>query len=351
MKPSKQLVIIGQQYCPLSTLRGNFCYIVREFSRLRPTTCLVLTADGVDLENIFSFGASSKIFTLINFYRIFINIFWSHKGNVDVLVHQGGVYPLLLAPFRLLGLRVFQWKAHPVRDLVWWLFQFGLINKVFTVSKSSFPSGLREPIYISHGVAFPVVDTTCGKSGFDGRIDFCVAGRVAPSKRVTECIDFVKSVAEALPSFEVTLHIVGFTNSDGYELDVKKRALSAAESTKNLSVCCLNAVQRFQLFQIYLDCQFALNFSSTALDKFVIEAAGSGVVVLSSNINFLEAFDDVEQLGLYSESYNKLVASVVRLATDDKEFLKIAGKLKDQAHHKFALHNWVWRLNSIMNRG
>jgi glycosyltransferase involved in cell wall biosynthesis len=127
------------------------------------------------------FGARNRPATLARFYREVVRAL---RGGIDCFfIHQGGPYPLLLLPLKLVLTKpVYQWKAHPLIGRAMAFYARWCDTKVFTSTRAAFPMELPKVRVVGQGIDtefFRVMDVT--KSA-----DLVTVGRVSPIKRVAE---------------------------------------------------------------------------------------------------------------------------------------------------------------------
>lgn len=345
MKTSKNLLIVGQEYNPHSLLRANFCEMVNEFENHFDCTVLVLRSTSCK-KNVLSFSGSYKVVTIINFIKLILK-YSTPNRSYNVFIHQGGLYPILLFPFKIIyKFKIFQWKAHPVRDVSWWFYFLGITDVVFTVSKSSYPKSFRKPALIGHGVYFPKINhETDFFVPITNNIQFIYAGRIADSKKVLEMVDFVVLISKQL-NLNITFDIVGFNkiNKTIYEKNVINKIERIVN--KNLIIRYMDAQPRDVLMVMYTNSNFVLNFSNTALDKSVIEACAFGCVPLSTNINISEEYQSINYYSCYY-SYNdlhKLLDTVDLFVTHPNFYYEAVNKIKSEARAKSSLASWVTKI-------
>ncbi len=97
------------------------------------------------------FGRSNRLATLLAFYREVVR---SLRRRPDFFfIYQGGPYPLLLLPAKLLSrTSVVQWKAHPAISRAMAFYARWCDDLIFTPAKASFPMDLPKVRAVGHGV-------------------------------------------------------------------------------------------------------------------------------------------------------------------------------------------------------
>ena len=343
MKKLNKICIVGQEYNRQSALRANFHSIAKEFNKIADLNVLVLRSK--DEPNnpikINTFSKSNRLFTMLFFFILSVKL--RLTGVKIFFIHQGGVYPLLLLPLKLSGVKIYQWKAHPTKDLSWLFFQLLITNMVFTVSKSSYPPGLRKPRYIGHGVSFPIF--TVDHERFlhirtTSKVRICFAGRISESKNCMEMIDFVRFLAAGNPNLQFTFDLLGpYDSSTKYYQKLRSKIYQL--NLSNMIVKLHGPVSREEVFDYYAMSLFSLNFTNTALDKSLVEAVYSGCIVLSNNPNYIEGFDVASDYDLYKEKSKDLIDTANHLIDNPQLMVKISTDLSSEARQRYLLKSWV----------
>lgn len=194
------------------------------------------------------------------------------------MVVQGGPWPLLLYPFRLLGRRtLFHWLAQPVLSRCARFVVRVCDDVVFTATTPSLPTRSSKVRVVGHGIdvtRFRPVDGPPLR-------DALVAGRISPANGIEEMVVALARATELYGS-TATLDIVGnAARSDtGYHdrLQATVARLGLADRVRFLGV-----VPYDKMPDLVVRYRLVLNFSRTALDKAVVEAMAAGVPVLSTN--------------------------------------------------------------------
>jgi glycosyltransferase involved in cell wall biosynthesis len=218
----------------------------------------------------------NRLVTLARFYR---EVTRAVLRGVDCFfIYQGGPYPVLLLPFKLLmGKPIYQWKAHPYIGPMMHLYARFCDTKVFTSTRHAFP--LRLPNVRVVGQGIDTAQFCIGPSPKMGNL--VTVGRIAPSKQLDVML---KALAQCNHRYGTSyrLDIYGpiLKMNDEYE-----QYLRALVEQLNLSVFVSfrGAVPQHQLPEILNRYRLFLSFSKTALDKSVVEAMACGLPVISIN--------------------------------------------------------------------
>ena len=206
----------------------------------------------------------NRVHTLGRFYRSVMAV----RGKVDAwFVWQGGLYPILL---KMVGAGpIFQWKAHP--RVEWWqeVCSRWCSRVTFTSTPFSYPGGGRV-VVVGHGV-----DTEKFKPGVgvEREIDYLMVGRVTRSKRIELGVEYLGEGER--------LVVVGPTmgeKDEGYLGEL-------IDGCEGKDVRFEGPKTQEELVWYMQRAKVLLNFSTTALDRVVLEALACGVEVVSSNVN------------------------------------------------------------------
>jgi len=219
-----------------------------------------------------------RLGTLLRFYGVILRMLFS--GRIDFFwVNQGGPYPLLLLPFKLLLRKpIYHWKAHPYISKAMKFYALFCDTKIFTCTANSFPMNLSKVKIAGHGIdveKFRIMSV--GKTG-----DIVTVGRIAPVKHVDAML---RMLAECRRRYgkSYRLDIYGMTLDKDFEYKEKLNILIQELNLSN-QVEFKGAVHQDQLPKILNQYRVFMNFSGTALDKAVVEAMACGLPVISTNI-------------------------------------------------------------------
>jgi len=221
--------------------------------------------------------ARSRLVTLVRFYQ---KVLSADLRKTDCFfIHQGGPYPVLLLPLKLLmGKPIYQWKTHPhISPMMRFCARF-CDAKVFTATKKSFPADLPNVKVVGHGID---TDEFCIRRKHKTD-DLVTVGRIAPVKRLDVAIKALARCNRRYGTF-YRLNVYGPTLEKDREyreyLDALVKELELSEM-----VFFRGAVLQHELPNILNRCSLFLHFSRTALDKAVAEAMACGLPIISSNL-------------------------------------------------------------------
>jgi glycosyltransferase involved in cell wall biosynthesis len=229
-----------------------------------------------DNVQVHAIKGEDRLVTLARFYREVIRAIG--RGVHSFFIYQGGPYPVLLIPFKLLmGKPIHHWKAHPyISPMMRFSARF-CDTKVFTSTQNAFPLQLPNVRVVGQGIDTGLFHIKpLPKTG-----DMVTAGRVAPVKRLDAMLEALAQ-CNRLYGTSYRLDIYGPT----LEMDREYREyLNALIEQLDLSavVSFRGAVPQNQLPDMLNRHRLFLSFSKTALDRSVVEAMACGLPVISSN--------------------------------------------------------------------
>jgi glycosyltransferase involved in cell wall biosynthesis len=222
------------------------------------------------------FGARNRPATLARFYREVVRAL---RGGIDCFfIHQGGPYPLLLLPLKLVLTKpVYQWKAHPLIGRAMAFYARWCDTKVFTSTRAAFPMELPKVRVVGQGIDtefFRVMDVT--KSA-----DLVTVGRVSPIKRVAEMASAV-AAANGRYGTSYRLDVVGpiLPGDERYLAQVLRLI---ADRGAGESIRFTGPIDQGELPQVLNRHRAFLHFSDGALDRSAAEAMACGLPVISTN--------------------------------------------------------------------
>jgi glycosyltransferase involved in cell wall biosynthesis len=218
----------------------------------------------------------NRLVTLARFYGEVVRAVF--RGIDCFFIYQGGPYPVLLLPFKLLmGKPIYHWKAHPyVSPMMRFSARF-CDTKVFTSTYNAFPLQLPNVRVVGQGI-----DTTqfrikpLPKTG-----DLVTVGRIAPVKRLDVML---KALAQCNHRYGTSyrLDIYGPTLKMNDEYREYLHALvEQLDLSAFVSLC--GAVPQHQLPDILNRYCLFLFFCKGALGKAAVEAMACGLPVVSTN--------------------------------------------------------------------
>jgi glycosyltransferase involved in cell wall biosynthesis len=231
--------------------------------------------------DVHRFGRSNSLATLAAFYRALAR---SLRHRPDFFfVYQGGPYPLLLLPVKVLrGIPIVQWKAHPVITRAMAFYARWCDDLILTSVPSAFPMRLAKVRVVGQGIDVERFNTEPQPP----LGDLIAVGRIAPRKRIDQMI---RAVAHANRHYGTgyKLNVYGPTlpGDEGYAEELTKLidTLDAGDC-----VALQGPVSQERLASLFNAHRACLNFADTAVDRSAVEAMACGVPVVSTNDSIAE---------------------------------------------------------------
>ena len=227
------------------------------------------------------FGAGSWPATVLGFLRVAARL---KRSDADLFfVAQGGPYPALLLPFKLVWRRpLYQWKAHPHVSARMRFYARWCDDLIFTPTAGSFPAVKDKVRVVGHGI-----DTDLFAFEPSPRTSDLVAlGRIAPIKNLDLAIRAVAACSQALGR-PVGLDVVGpcLPRDEAHRDDL---VALAAELGVADQVRWMGSVPHEETPALLGRYRASVNFSGTAFDKVAGESMAVGTPVVTSNPCTLE---------------------------------------------------------------
>ncbi|MFH1759250.1 MAG: glycosyltransferase [Patescibacteria group bacterium] len=294
------IIFICQAVDQNDTLLASTIGWIREFAQ-RPeigkVTALALRVGEFDLpENVevVKIKGANRLATTFNFYK---EVLRRIKNTDWFFIYQGGHYPLLLLPFKLLGKKIYQWKAHPRVSLMMRFYAYVCDTKIFTSTPSAFPMKLKKVKVVGQGVDTEKFNIqNIPKTG-----DWVTVGRIAPVKRLEKAIELLAHYNKRY-DVDYRLDIYGpvFLEKDRKykrELDqlILRLGLEKLVEFKG-------AVNRDKLPEILNRYKLFISFNDGAVDRSVLEAAACGLPVFTPNKCVAEM--DISSRGVIVKNYS-----------------------------------------------
>lgn len=294
-----------------------------------------------DNVTVHAIKAGNRLVTVLNFYReVFGTVF--HKKADCFFVYQGGPYPVLLLPLRLLlGKPVYQWKAHPSVNLLAWFCARFCDTKVFTSTQNAFPLHYSKVVVVGQGVDIKKFrEKSIAKTG-----DLITVGRIAPIKQLHSMIEALAHCKKRHgKKYRLDIYGPTFEKDRSYKAELEDLIIKLDVGD---SVALHNAVNQNDLPDLLNRYRVFLNFSRTALDRSVVEAMACGLPVISNNACVEEIIPEGLRPLLVVPEGNldeqaKCIHSMLSLDENQRmEIGKALGKTVEQHHSIEALFDRI----------
>ena len=287
-----KLLIITQKIDENDDILGFFHRWVEEFAK--HTEKVVVIAQFVGEYHlpqnvrIFSLGKEkgySKIQQLFNFYKLLFKIL---PKTDAVFVHMIPMWVVLGWPiFRIYRKKIYLWYVHKSVDLVLRLAE-KMVEKIFTASAESCRLKSRKVIVTGHGIDIEKLKVKSEKLKVDEKFKIISAGRIAGVKNYEVLIEAGEILKNKNFKFEIRLAGQPMLEKDKVYFEELKKLVKE----KNLEdkIIFVGAIPNKDIAEFYKEGNLFVNLSDTgSLDKAVLEAMASGLLVLTSN----EAFKNI----------------------------------------------------------
>ena len=309
-----------------STLR--WIQVLADKKKVRKVYVIALRAGKYDFnENVevYVINGKNKLSRLIRFYIYILNIIKKVKIN-SFFIYQGGPYPALLLPFKLLfNISILQWKAHPYIDYKMQFYAKYCDDLIFTSTPNAFPLKLSKVKVIGNGINVAEFKKH-EVQNYSGSI--LTVGRMMPSKKIELMI---KAIGVCVEKFgkKYRLDIYGPLEGEGSDtIYVQEIKETINHLGLNDHVQLKGAINRNELPKTLSKYDLYLNLASTALDRSVLEAMSCELMVLSSNpcVEDVLSKDLSMHLMIKSQDVETLANKIIELLSLNDVFKKSIGE-------------------------
>lgn len=245
--------------------------------------------------NSFSLGKETRQNKIIYFYKLYsiiIREIKRKKTNI-ILFHQGGPYPLLLFPIKLIfKVKFVLWYVHCDVDLFTKL-SLPFIDKIFTAAHSSFNLKTEKVSVHGHGI-----DTTLfspDNSERDKR-KIIVAGRISRVKKLEGIVEAINDLCRDEDFKSIRIVFIGSTVTVDDERYLKEilKLIFRFELGKHFQFT--GKINFLQMPSFYRNAYLSVSFGSEgSVDKVILESLATGTPAIMAT----KALEN--QLGVYSE--------------------------------------------------
>ena len=284
-----KLLVLTQKVDKNDDNLGSFHEWIMEFAKHCERVTVICLQKGVyslpENVSVLSLGKEGGV-NRLKYIFYFYKFIWQSRSNYDaVFVHMNIEYVILGGlVWRFLKKRIGLWYVH--RAINWKLrLAEKLTDIIFTASEKSFRLQSDKVKVVGHGIN---VDRFRPVNMLPKNTDILSIGRIASVKNYGSLIDAAKILN--VRGLEFRIKIVGapILESDEIYFDNLKNRVMVNNLEDKVSF--IGALPHEQIAKVYSDSKIFVNFSDTgSLDKAVMEAMASGLLVLTSN----EAFMDI----------------------------------------------------------
>lgn len=341
-----RLLILTQKVDLNDPVLGFFHFWIEEFAKNYESVLVICLEQGdYKLPNnvrVLSLGketGQSKIKYLFNFYKY---IFLERNNYDQVFVHMNQIYVILgFVIWKILNKEISLWYTHKAVTPSLRLATV-LVNKIFTASIESFCLKTKKINVVGHGVdTDKLIPKTVFSDKKSGNFSIITIGRIAKVKNQNifiEAVDILKR-----KGIIVNLIIIGdpVTIADKIYLSELKKLV--AERGLD-SIYFLGSLPNHKIIDNLHSSDLFVNLSDTgSLDKAVLEAMASGILVVSSNKAFksilepfgLSLFDNkplilaekIVDIKINRYKYEKYLPSLRSIVVENHDLKKLIKKI------------------------
>lgn len=279
-----------------------------------------------DNVTVYPIQGKNRLTTLIRFYYLVLQTIL-HKHIAFFFIHQGGPYPLLLLPLKLLLRKpVYQWKAHTYVSFGMQFYARYCDTKIFTSTPNAFPMKLSKIKVVGQGVdteKFRIMPVPRSR-------ELVTVGRISSVKR----LDHILRVLDFCNRHYNTSYRLDIYGSSAIAKDIQyMQELETLTKELNLShqVSFKGAVRQNEVPELLNQSRVFIHFCEGALSRAVVEAMACGLPVISTNVCVADILPQELRtlLIIPKDNLQQQAASLhALLSKNDKELFKIGTALR-----------------------
>jgi glycosyltransferase involved in cell wall biosynthesis len=296
---------------------------------------------------VYSLGKERGYSKIRQLFRLEKFLF-QHLKEVDgVFIHMGPIYAIASFPFiKLFRKKMILWFTH---GTVKWKLKLAekMVDKILTASPESCRLKNRKKIeVVGHGIDTELFKPISEKKTSDGKFRILSVGRIAQIKDQETLVRATDILVNKEHIRDIEIKIIGSPlDEKGKEYFEKLRNLVAKKGLDNF-VKFLPGIPHKKLPDVYRQNDLLINLCPTGgMDKVVLEAMASGILVLVCNQTFKR------DLGNYSEELmfqNKNSYNLAQKINNLKDFnqREIGAYVRNRVSKQYNLDNLI---QSIIN--
>lgn len=282
-----KLLIITQKIDENDDILGFFCGWIKEFSKQAKSIAVISQYVGKydfpENVEIFSLGKEkgrSKIRQLFNFYKLL----FKNLPKIDaIFVHMIPLWVVLGEPFfKIYQKKVYLWYTHKSVNLKLKLAE-KFVEKIFTASMESCRLKSDKIVIIGHGIDIEKFESHPRSK--KEKLKIISAGRITPIKNYEILIEAAKILKNKNFDFEIKIAGKPILEQDKVYSEKLKNLIKEKNLEDKINFVGSIPYRNVDIF--YQSGDLFVNFSDTgSMDKAVLEAMASGLLVLTSNEAF-----------------------------------------------------------------
>lgn len=342
------LLIFTQKVDIEDPILGFFHRWIEEFSKHFENIIVICLYKGkYDLpENVevYSLGkeeGKSKFTYIYRFYKYIFTLKYD-----SVFVHMNQIYVILGGLFwRLMGKKIGLWYMHKNVGLTLYVAE-KFVSNIFTATKESFRLKSTKINVVGHGIDVKRFKRNIQKEK-SNVLKIVTIGRISPSKDYETLIKAVELLVKE--GINLKVKIVGGAGTDSQESYFSE--LKTIVNEKKLS----NFIEftgpvRHDSINLYLnESDIFINTSHTgSLDKAILEAMASGLIVQTCNEAAKESLGEYSKILMFPKRDHKKLSQGIKsiIDLDLEERKKISTYLRNSVEKNHNLENLVVKIIS-----
>ncbi len=338
-----KLLIITQKVDENDDNLGFFHGWLEEFSKNTEKTFVISQFVGnynlPENVEVFSLGKEkgySKIRQLFNFYELL----FKNLAKVDaVFVHMIPLWVILGGPiFKIYRKKVYLWYVHKSVNFTLKLAE-KFTEKIFTASLESCRLESNKIVITGHGIDVNRFKNTDSEFKND-KFRIITAGRITPIKNYDILIETAKILKDK--GFDFEIKIGGKPIMEGDKVYFEKLKNLIKNKLLEDKIFFIGAISYRNIAEFYHSGNLFVNFSDTgSLDKAVLEAMASGLLILTSN----EAFRNIlSEKYFVAKNPKEIAEKIIALSESGYD-----SSLRDYVVKNHNLNNLIAELISLMS--
>ena len=282
-----------------------------------------------------------KILERLKYLFRFYKYIWQERKNYDaVFVHMNPEYAVLGGLlWKLMGKKVGLWYVHKTVNLKLRV-AAKLVDKIFTASAESCRLKSDKIVITGHGIDNAAFQPRNQKSKIKNqKFIIITAGRIAPVKNLDILIKATEILKNKGLNFEVKIAGAPVLESD--KIYFNKLEELVKEKNLESEIKFIGPIPYKDIAEFYQQGNLFVNFSDTgSLDKAVLEAMVSGLLILTSN----EAFKDIlAEKYFTNKNPQEIAGKIIQLSESGND-----PALRDYAVKHHSLENLIGKIFKIM---
>lgn len=353
------LLIICQKVDDDDDLLGFFAGWIREFARHFDKVFVIALGKGryelpsnVEVYSLGKERGSSKIYQFISFYKNLFNLVPKSGG---IFTHMSPIFAIMASPAaRLYKKKIILWYLH--RSVTFRLRLAALLSyKIVTASAESL--GIKIPskiIPVGHGIDTGLFKPTTNRQTSSTNLRILSVGRISPIKNYETLIESICILAKHRTPRPIDCLIIGRPVMPGDQEYLRKLKRIVEEKCPENLIKFVGFVPFSKMPTYYQRADIMVNLTPRGgIDKTVLEAMASGMLVLVSNNVFRRTFGPYAGDLIFRENDPRDLAAKIKklseLSLSEKS--QISGHLRSEVEKNHELSKTIRLISELFNGG